>query len=161
MSREIKFRGLTLDRKQWVYGQYFEIDSSVRPQDKRGYIIVDSVKDLKSISVNVGAYEQFCCYEVIPKSVGRFTGFHDKNGKEIYFDSDVVEYTYEIDNDIEQSENIVVGTVILDLKHTNSLCVKTKGGGIYHFTAGELRNIEVIGNIHENPELIENIRNSD
>ncbi len=77
------------------------------------------------------------------------TDQQDKHGVEIYYDSDIVEYTYYIDNDVERSEETVTGTVVLDLKHTNSLCVKTKGGSTYHFTASELRNVEIIGNIHQ------------
>ena len=90
----------------------------------------------------------------------RFTGLKDKNGKEIYFDSDIVEYTYTSDCGGQYEEEFtVIGIVVLDLKHTNSICVLEKSdgktGGLYHFTAGEVRNIEIIGNIHENPELLE------
>ena len=94
-------------------------------------------------------------FQVCPETVGQSTGLLDKNGKEIYFDSDIVEYTYIIENDIETSERTIRGTVVLDLEFTNSLCVKTKGGLSHHFTASENRYLEVIGNIHTTPELLE------
>jgi hypothetical protein len=81
--------------------------------------------------------------------IEQYIGPKDKNGKEICYDSDIVEYTYQIDNDAERSEEVVTGTVVLDLKFTNSLCVKTEGGGLYHFTPSECRNIEIIGTIHD------------
>lgn len=68
----------------------------------------------------------------------------DKNGDEVYLDSDIVEYTYTIENDVETSEKTIRGTVVLDLDFTNSLCVKTKGGLVHHFTASETKNIELV-----------------
>jgi len=99
----------------------------------------------------------------LPIGVGgesyQYTGRQDKNGKEIYFDSDIVNYTYTSDCGMaEEEEFTVTGIVVLDLKYTNSICVlekeNGKTGGLYHFTAGEVRNIEIIGNTTENPELL-------
>ena len=64
--RTIKFRGLRTDGKGWVYGGYFQ---HTPDEDGVRYYIFD---------FNEGAVE------VIPESVGQFTGLHDKNGKEIY-----------------------------------------------------------------------------
>ena len=58
--REIRFRGKRTDTKEWVYGYLAD-----------GDMICNWSKDRIS-------------YEVIPHTVGQFTGLHDKNGKEIY-----------------------------------------------------------------------------
>ena len=79
----------------------------------------------------------------------QYTGLKDKNNKEVYFDSDIIEYTYEDGQGLEQT---VVGILILELKHTLSIAVKDESGTFYCVTATDLRNCEVIGNIYENGE---------
>ena len=121
------YRGLTKDGKM-VYGWYVKAKtySVIIPQGCHVYeFLSDGV-------------------EVIPESVAQQVGCKDKNGKEIYFDSDVVEYTFAQVCD-EHDETTVTGIVVLDLEFTNSLCVKTKNGALYHFTASECRHsIEII-----------------
>lgn len=133
--REIKFRAWNKVNNKMIY---YDEDCSAPDMTLNGVLISHDKQS------NV-SYQ----YELM-----QFTGLLDKNGKEIYFDSSIVEYTYEINNDVERSEETRTGVVILDLKYTNSLCVKTAGGGLYHFTASEMRNIEVVGTVHENPELM-------
>lgn len=80
-------------------------------------------------------------YAVIPNTIGQFTGLLDKNGKEIY-EGDIVKY---------------IGNEIGDV-FTNE--IKYDGAGfnpldaIYWMSDIENTECEVIGNIHDNPELI-------
>lgn len=68
--REIKFRGKSKISGKWVYGDLVRL-----PEDEH---------TITTIFKNVG----YC--EVDPDTVGQFTGFTDKKGKDIY-EGDIVE----------------------------------------------------------------------
>ena len=119
--REILFRGKRIDNGEWIYG---------------------------GISIFCGLAEIFdsnsidnSCYEVIPETVGQFTGLTDKNGKKI-FEGDIIQGF--IPNDFDKKRTEIV-------KHANS------ASGTDRFCIGFrswLVKIEVLGNIHDNPELL-------
>lgn len=126
--REILFRGKTEDDK-WEYGYPYEIYRNchtrkviVQPPDVFGK----------------GEY-----VEVIPKTVGQFTGLTDKNGIKI-FEGDIVE-------GLEYDEEDGFGVVYWDdgafWVGNDSWC----GTFCDNYNG---KDFEVIGNIHDNPELI-------
>ena len=78
----------------------------------------------------------------------QYTGLKDKNGKEIY-EGDIV--TAIINIDFEEDLNIR-GSVIYDDGET---CYKAITKENDEYTLGWLDYLEVIGNIYENPELLE------
>ena len=79
-------------------------------------------------------------YSVIPETVGQYTGLTDKNGKRI-FEGDIVDY---ISSDV--IGNPKTGTIIVeDMTDYDTM--------IYLNHSDEL---QIIGNIHDNPELLEN-----
>lgn len=67
--RQIKFRGLRVDGKGWVYGLIVK--------RKAKYFIEVEFTDLEDEVI-------YRAYEVIPETVGQFTGLLDKYGTEIY-----------------------------------------------------------------------------
>ncbi|MDE6425592.1 MAG: YopX family protein [Ruminococcus sp.] len=86
--------------------------------------------------------DSMCRYSVLPETIGQFTGFTDKNGIKI-FEGDVVHciggesyYSFH-----EADEIIIVKDI------TDGVCI--------YF--GAVESLEVIGNIHDNPELMEEL----
>lgn len=80
-------------------------------------------------------------YEVIPETVGEYTGLTDKNGKKI-FEGDITKHR----------SNYSSGLVIAVVTYTDSsfLAMVDRNAG---FSLSD--KLEIIGNIHANPELLE------
>ncbi len=118
MTREIKFRGKRIDNGEWVYGD----------------LLCQSIFTLISgEKVNTGTFwigEQNGLIKVDPKTVGQFTRFKDKNGKEIY------------KGDILQAH--FPGTFVMEMDNYDLLNTLSKN----------LYSVEIIGNIYSNPELV-------
>lgn len=134
MKREILFRGKT-QYGNWVHGNL----------DVDGF---DNV--LIKTYTRHGNSQHYDYCEVNPETVGQFTGLTDKNGKRI-FEGDVVsyigsDYTYVIS--YENGCFIASHTKIKTYDYT-----PLKWGGINRFNELSME-IEVIGNIHDKPELL-------
>jgi uncharacterized phage protein (TIGR01671 family) len=150
--REYKFRGKRVDNGEWIYGSFIKA-----PNDEycKAFISIDDylMRDIDSIN-NDKSYLNFVgkFFEVIPETVGEYTGLKDKNGKEIYEGDLVTAEWY----DYEEPNHDTTGEVIFN-QGWMSYCIwnesdKTmndmNGQGYYHW------DIEIIGNIYENPELM-------
>ena len=135
MTREILFRGKRIDNGEWVEGNLFVSDT-----DGRTYILVGS----RRVTIE---------WEVDPSTVGQFTGLTDKNGKRI-FEGDVVIY----DNSPYNAYCEPIRGVIA--WRNGSLCFKYKpwSSVMYRALCSDdffAAKCDVIGNIHDNPELLE------
>ena len=131
--REILFRGKRTINGDWVYGDF------VHGNERK------SLRD--SIFVYDSETQSFNDYEINPSTLGQYTGLTDKNGKRI-FEGDVAKVLQGKDKDIAY-----VGF------ENGAFMLYPKTGNIYERTLWSYWyndwDVEVIGNITDNPELLE------
>ena len=136
--RELLFRGKTYD-DEWVYGDFANDWSKL------------NTKPDKTICNNI------CKYLVRPDTVGQYTGLTDKNGKKI-FEGDIVRYLYEPGKGYWNSDQSSViewrstGFYMDGIFGTNKYACSS--GWLVSIPHGDGKYFEVIGNIHDNPELL-------
>lgn len=131
--REILFRAKRLDNGEWIEGFYINI-AKVNP-----YIVTGKL-EISGINKNAIVPEM---YKVIPKTVGQYTGLTDKNGRKIF------------EGDILNTTNSNCAIWYVDYKNTSFCC--NQGNANYSCVLDEFMqysDVEVIGNIHDNPELL-------
>ncbi|MHA1409702.1 MAG: YopX family protein [Candidatus Odinarchaeia archaeon] len=127
-----QYRGLTKDG-DWVYGWYAKRCYGVGYADT----VVDVIIELNSLIP----------IEVIPKTVGQFTGLLDKNGKELdWWEGDILARSF--DRKIEGVITFDMGCFWLRRKRSGQTFFLTK---LYECVDWSVYRI---GNIHKNPELL-------
>jgi len=129
VSRIIKYRGVVIGDLTWVYGYLVE-------HGDRSFIFSGELD-------TTGLYPTWSKSEVIPETVGQFVEKHDCDGTEIY-DGDSIDASYDKSMLVSWNEKYA------------SFCLDKTGWIHSHWfgEAVEAENCKVIGNIHENPELL-------
>lgn len=143
--REILFRGKRIDNGAWVYGSLItDVFSKADSGEDVPFILCPDRADYDCFE---DFDEENGIFEVIPETVGQYTGLTDKNGEKI-FEGDIVRVTDD-DGDTDFSDG-GVGSVIF---YDGTWFVDGQPqNGLYEL--GHYLYIEVIGNIHD-PELLE------
>ena len=133
MNRTIKFRGKRIDNGEWVYGSLAET---------HGKLFIGIPTDLDN------PVYMMDWHEVDSNTVGQFTGLLDKNGKEIY-EGDILMLGSSDAGICEVKWNESQLAFCIRFYYERNLGTRPLGAW-----ARDGKNIAILGNIHDNPELL-------
>lgn len=139
MQDRYLFRGKRIDNGEWVIGN--RIDDGVT-----GKVFIHAVGNSVNESDKVGEEGclQFVAFEVAPSTICQCTGLKDKNGK-LVWENDIVEY-----RDCTTERYVVA-------YENDKACFEYQqyGCSIMNFDEISSVEVEVVGNVFDNPELLE------
>ncbi|MBC6130535.1 hypothetical protein HCA39_00655 [Listeria seeligeri] len=138
--REIEFRGKRIDNGEWVYGNLMQFEDSAT------FIFADERKGASTLT-----YAHFIInnmHAIDEKTLGQYTGLKDKNGKKIF------------EGDIVINSKGQIGYIAFLVQEAGFVVVlKNSDYRLGHRNTNECyeraTHHKIIGNIHENPELLE------
>ena len=137
--REILFKAKRKDNSEWVEGNLITNERNEN-QKYIGYIFDE----------RNGVIEDFDIVEVVPDTLCQYTGLKDKNGKKIWENDIIKTSQYGVDNGDGRN---FAGFDIFSISFSEgSFCLMNKWR---RFNLRLQRDMEVIGNIFDNPELLE------
>ena len=128
MTRKIKFRGKRLSDGEWLYG---DLQHNV-----------DCLK-IREWEADVNQIPK--SYVVDENTIGQYTGFKDKNEREMY-EGDIVNLAS------EETEPFMRNIPLVVRRYPDGQFVLVDRLGCRDFLVTNI--VEVIGNIHDNPELL-------
>lgn len=132
--RNIKFRGKRTESQDWIYGWLRQTGHEDIEKSNGQYI-----KTVKYYQIQDDKYNsQF----VVGETIGQYTGLKDRNMKEIY-EGDIVYIIPENETGVVEWENEIARYVVI---YDNI---------ITDFDNWYGKDLEIIGNIYDNPELLE------
>lgn len=142
MNREILFRARQISDREWVEGdliqepngvtqiQYYEPDSEKEGYFKKYKPIVDS------------------------DTVCQYTGLKDNDGKKI-FEGDIVEYEDEAPGQYEYHDDLCINRGVVEYEEGTFYWTNAVSAVLVECVYKGIADCKVIGNIFDNPELLE------
>lgn len=127
--RPIKFRAKSRHEDAWFYGGIFQTGADC-------------------LVVKRGNWEPYLMCHIDHNTVGQFTGLYDKNRKEIY-EGDILRFGNSPNIVCEVKWNETIAAFCVRFWFEKKLGVRPLG----EWAICE-RSIEIIGNVHDNPELL-------
>ena len=152
--RNIEFRGKEIDTGKWVYGGLFKEPAPPQCFEKtledKYWIVYPNPRYMPDWNL---PYEMVRT-DVNPETVGQYTGLKDKNGREIY------------EGDIVLAPEWFGSLKCICIYQQENTVNPIQGFGLYSYDSyfrkyntlvesDEWDEFEVIGNIYDNPELLE------
>lgn len=137
MSREILSKAKRTDTGEWVEGYFVMLFTNTGKK----YYIYTGVID------TTGLYPVECRYEVSPETICRYTGLEDMNGKKIW-ENDICII---VSSDIDEED----GYFVIHWDDDATRFVLDGDGFTVDFDNFYGYECEIVGNIFDNPELME------
>ena len=130
--RTIKFRGKSLLKGKWIYGHLLDAECG------------------ENLMIQVNASETL---GVDDNTVGQFTGLYDKNGKEIY-EGDLIEVNGRLFGVVEWHKDgyFFINDTIVGIRSDGG--EYSPIGEMIRYFSNQRHDFSIIGNIHDNPELV-------
>ena len=138
--RDILFHGKRKDNGEWVEGYLIVCNGTVN--HGRAYIS----ESVNSIYFNLKGFDIGNFYEVDPDTVGQYIELTDKNGKKIFEGDICICREYECIGYIAWTDNDA----------SFDYCMLCEDGTYdVEYLYDYIEELKVVGNIHDNPELLE------
>ena len=131
--RKIKFRGKPRENRKWYYGSLVyseEINAAIYFQTGSGLV------------------KRMDWVYVMPETIGQFTGLYDCDGKEIY-EGDILRFGNSPSCVCEVKWNKSIAAFCIRFYFESEIGSMPLGEWVEYE-----KNIAIIGNIHDNPELL-------
>lgn len=142
--KDILFRGKRIDNGEWVYGSLVHRTKYYGDDTDKWFVLHGGEFDC----------DYYDAEEVLPETIGQFTGLKDKNNNPVY-ENDILSYIgtrWNDDGDIEEC------VLYCSVKYGEFNCTCCSGVYGWYFDGGDIRCVReytIVGNITDNAELIQ------
>lgn len=141
--REIEFRGKRVDNNKWVYGFYSQFHNRPVLDEPNSHQIFELLEEgIRFAGTSIGGLWRI----INENTLGQYTGLKDKNGTKI-FEGDILVFCKGATHPIKVYWDCLGWKFLRNGKRIE--------GAFECDISSHIRQCEIIGNIHDNPELLE------